>query len=85
MNEQNIPVIVGVGEVVEHLVSPLDGASSAQDLAGKAAQQALEDALSVEALAGEIDVVAATRTFPDSTPMWPMPFGKSNNMPRSIA
>ena len=81
----NAPVIVGVGEVTEHLTESLSEASSAQALAGQAAAAALNDALSVEQLAGEIDVLVATRTFPDSTPMWPQPFGTTNNMPRSIA
>jgi len=83
--ENNTPILVGVAEVVEPLTENLSEASSAQALAGKAAVLALQDALDVERLAPEIDVVAATRTFPDSTPMWPMPFGRSNNMPRSIA
>ena len=81
----NTPVIVGVGEVTEHLTESLSEASSAQALAAQAAAIALNDALSVEQLAGEIDVLVATRTFPDSTPMWPQPFGTTNNMPRSIA
>jgi len=71
----NTPIIIGVGEVVEHLSTPLSKASSAHELAGQAAVAALNDALSVKQLASEIDVVVATRTFPDSTPMWPMPFG----------
>lgn len=83
--DSNIPILVGVAEVVEPLQGDLNQASSAQALAGKAAELALQDALDVERLAPEIDVVAATRTFPDSTPMYAMPFGKSNNMPRSIA
>ena len=91
MTEQHIPVIIGVGEAVEHLTSSLEDASSAQELAALASRRALEDALvfedeaSLHPLAAEIDVVVATRTFPDSAPMWPMPFGSSNNMPRSIA
>lgn len=85
MTNENFPIIVGVGQAVEHVVSPIEAASSAQELAAVAAEQALEDALSVEALASEVDVLVATRTFPDSTPMWPMPFGNTNNMPRSIA
>jgi acetyl-CoA C-acetyltransferase len=83
--DNNTPILVGVAEVVEPLKENLNEASSAQTLAGNAAELALQDALDIERLAPEIDVVAVTRTFPDSTPMWPMPFGKSNNMPRSIA
>lgn len=80
--DNNTPILVGVAEVVEPLKENLNEASSAQTLAGNAAELALQDALDIERLAPEIDVVAVTRTFPDSTPMWPMPFGKSNNMPR---
>ena len=85
MIKQHVPIIIGVGEAVEHLTTPLDGASSAPDLAALAAKRAMEDAVSVNKLATEIDVLVATRTFPDSNPMWPMPFGNTNNMPRSIA
>ncbi|ARN73085.1 enoyl-CoA hydratase-related protein [Oceanicoccus sagamiensis] len=81
----NTPIIIGVGEVTELLTEPLQEASSAHALAGQAAAIALNDALSVEQLASEIDVVVATRTFPDSNAMWPQPFGNTNNMPRSIA
>jgi len=83
--DKNTPILVGVAEVVEPLTENLNEASSAQALAGKAAELALQDALDVDRLAPEIDVVAATRTFPDSIPMYPMPFGRTNNMPRSIA
>ena len=85
MIKQHVPVIIGVGEAVEHLTSPPDGASSAPDLAALAAKRAMDDAVSVNKLATEIDVLVATRTFPDSNPMWPTPFGNTNNMPRSIA
>ena len=83
--DNNTPILVGIAEVVEPLKDDLSQASSAQTLASRAAELALQDALDVDRLAPEIDVVVATRTFPDSTPLWPMPFGKSNNMPRSIA
>ena len=83
--ESNTPILVGVAEVVEPLKDDLTLASSAQALAGSAAELALQDALTVDRLAPEIDVVVASRTFPDSTTRWPMPFGKTNNLPRSIA
>lgn len=85
MIDVSTPVIVGVGEVVEQLSDDLQRLSSAHELAGQAARRALSDALSIEKLAAEIDVVVAIRTFPDSIPMWPMPFGRSSNVPRSIA
>ena len=83
--ESNTPILVGVAEVVEPLKDDLTLASSAQALAGSAAELALQEALTVDRLAPEIDVVVASRTFPDSTTRWPMPFGKTNNLPRSIA
>jgi len=85
MNVDTTPIIVGVGEAVQHLSSDLTKAVSAQQLAGQAAAAALDDALSVDALASHIDVLVATRTFPDTTSSWPSPFGRTNNMPRSIA
>jgi acetyl-CoA C-acetyltransferase len=79
------PILVGVGQVVEAIPEDLNTASSPQDLAAKAAISAMNDALSAHELATEIDVIAAVRTFSDSSPMWPCPFGGTNNMPRSIA
>lgn len=79
------PIIVGVGESVEHLLEDMSQALSAHELAAKAAKAALDDALSSEKLATEVDVIVATRTFPDSNPAYQMPFGRSNNIPRSIA
>lgn len=85
MNKQQIPIIIGVGEVVEHLAADLMKSSSVQSLAAQAALEALKDAGEIKELADNLDVVVAVRTLVDSSPMWPMPFGKSNNMPRSIA
>ena len=42
MTKQHVPVIIGVGEAVEHLTSPPDGASSAPDLAALAAKRAMD-------------------------------------------
>lgn len=83
--KQDIPIIVGVGQSAEPVPDNLERAASAQELAARAARAALVDALSVEGLAAQIDVIACTRTFPDSSPMWPNPFGRSNNFPRSVA
>ena len=85
MNEQQIPIIIGVGEMVEHLATDLMKPSSVHSLAAQAAFKALKDVGEIKELAGNLDVVVAVRTLVDSFPMWSMPFGKSNNMPRSIA
>jgi acetyl-CoA C-acetyltransferase len=84
MVSDNTPIIVGVGQFVELVDSPNYRGLSAVDLAAEAARNALNDALSVEKLAAHIDVVASTRTFNDSSPHLRMPFGASNNFPRSI-
>lgn len=79
------PIIVGVGEASEQIGQPGYEALSPADLAARAAVAALNDALSVSALAGEIDTIAAIRQFENSTPRAVAPFGRSNNFPRSIA
>ncbi|MGJ8686595.1 MAG: hypothetical protein ACSHWQ_03895, partial [Spongiibacteraceae bacterium] len=58
--------------------------SSHADLAGKAAQLALDE-IGGASVAGHIDTVAAVRTFADSVDLWACPFGSSNNFPRSVA
>ncbi len=85
-NKQQIPIIIGVGGgVVEHLAADLMKSSSVQSLAAQAALEALKDAGEIKELADNLDVVVAVRTLVDSSPMWLMPFGKSSNIPRSIA
>lgn len=82
---EDMPVIVGIGEAIEPLTSPLDNPSSPQALIARAAAAALQDALPQADLAPFIDVLIAVRTFADSTAHWPTPFGSSSNLPRSIA
>jgi acetyl-CoA C-acetyltransferase len=79
------PILVGVGEASEKIGEPGYAALSPADLAGRAASAALDDALSVKALAGEIDTIAAIRQFENSTPRAVAPFGRSSNFPRSVA
>lgn len=83
--DDSTPIIVGVGEASEQLGEPGYAALSPADLAGRAAEAALNDALSVRALAESIDTVAAIRQFEISTPRAVAPFGRSNNLPRSVA
>ena len=85
MNQDNFPVLIGVGEITEQLVSPLENASSEYELAAAAAQIALQDASPKGDLAKAIDAIVAIRTFPDSSKNWAAPFGGTNNFPRSIA
>jgi len=80
----NTPIIVGVGQITEAIPTDLNTASSNADLAAQACQLALSDAADAS-LTAHIDVIAATRIFPDSSPLYQAPFGKSNNLPRSVA
>lgn len=81
----NTPVIIGVGEASERIEAPDYRALSPADLAGLAARAALDDALSVEKLAPNVEVIAAIRQFESSAPNAVAPFGRSNNFPRSVA
>lgn len=79
------PIIVGVGQFTERLGAPDFEGLSAYAIATRAAERAMDDALSLDRLRSEIDAIATTRTFEDSTPRRAQPFGKSNNFPHSIA
>jgi acetyl-CoA C-acetyltransferase len=87
MSEQdNTPVIIGVGEASERIDAPDYAALSPVALAARAAEAALADAgASGGGLAGQIDVIAAIRQFEVSRPDAKAPFGASNNFPRSVA
>ncbi|HEY7851383.1 MAG TPA: acetyl-CoA acetyltransferase [Caulobacteraceae bacterium] len=84
MND-NTPVIIGVGEASERIDAKGYQALSPAELAGRAARAALEDALSVEALAPHIDVIATVRQFETSGPKTVAPFGRADNFPRALA
>src|SRR5436305_11535974 len=79
------PIIVGVGQFTERLGAPDFEALAAYDNAARAAQRAMNDALSLDRLRSVVDAIATTRTYEDSTPRRAQPFGKSNNFPPSIA
>ncbi len=79
------PVIIGVGETSERIDAPDYAALSPAELAGRAARAACDDALSAQALAPHIDVIAAIRQFEVSGPNAVAPFGKADNFPRAIA
>jgi acetyl-CoA C-acetyltransferase len=84
MERENLPIIVGIGEICENVPEDIETAHSIVDLAALAAQKACEDALSVSALAGNIDAIAVTRTFSDSILAYGKPFGNVKNLPRAI-
>jgi acetyl-CoA C-acetyltransferase len=78
------PVLVGVGQSSERPGDPGYAALSPIALAVRAAEAALADT-GVDGIAALIDVVVTTRQFENSAPMFPAPFGKSSNFPRSVA
>ncbi|MDR3513145.1 MAG: acetyl-CoA acetyltransferase [Caulobacteraceae bacterium] len=79
------PVIIGVGEASERIDAADYRAMSPADLAGAAARAALDDALSAQALAPHLDVIAAIRQFEVSIPNAVAPFGRADNFPRAVA
>jgi acetyl-CoA C-acetyltransferase len=84
MTHDNTPVIIGVGEASERIDAPGYEALSPADLAGRAAAAALDDALSVAALAPELQLIAAIRQFEVSIPGAVAPFGRADNFPRAV-
>ena len=82
------PVIISAAQFTERLESPSFAALSPADITAKAAQAAIDNALPRPQRAGlvaAIDTLMAVRTFEDSAPVFVSPFGRSNNMPASIA
>lgn len=79
------PVLVGVGQASERLGEDGFEALSAAELAGRAAQAALDDTGATSAdIAAAIDTIAAVRQFEISTPLSVATLGRSTNLPRSI-
>ncbi len=79
------PVIIGVGEASERIDAPDYKALSPADLAGLAAQAALDDAGAAQPLAPQVQVIAAIRQFEVSGPNAKPPFGAADNFPRAVA
>ena len=78
--KDSTPIIVGAGQYVERDYSE----SSPMDIAGKAAQAAIEASTGRD-VAQAIDTVAVVRIFSDSAPLWASKLGRSNNPPQSVA
>jgi acetyl-CoA C-acetyltransferase len=78
-------VIIGVGEASERIDAKDYAALSPVELAARAAQAAIADAAAARPPAAEIEVIAAIRQFEISGPRAVAPFGRSNNLPRSVA
>lgn len=79
------PVLIGVGEASERLGAPDYAALSPADLAAAACRAALEDAGAAQAIAPQIEVLAAIRQFENSGPNAVAPFGRADNFPRAVA
>ncbi len=88
MVRDNTPIIVGVGQFVSRDDPTPENLLSALDIAAFAARRALEDTGAAAAIEPHIDVMSVSRLFEDSTrkvAITSNPFGKSNNVPGSIA
>lgn len=79
------PIIVGVGEASERIDAPDYKALSPVELAAAAARAALDDALSVAAIAPHLDLVAGIPQFEISGEHAVAPFGRADNFPRAVA
>jgi acetyl-CoA C-acetyltransferase len=85
MKKENVPVIIGVGEVCDQVPEDLTTARSAVDLAAGAVALALADTGKKELIKGGIDAIAAVRTFSDSSPRFDNDLENVKNRPRAIA
>lgn len=81
-NSDKTPIIIGVGQSVEQVPDDLALAASHADMAGRAATKALYDA---RIPAAQIDHIACTRIFSDSTPAYACPFGRADKFPLAVA
>jgi acetyl-CoA C-acetyltransferase len=81
--EEDVPVIVGVGQFVERLDSDDYRGLSPVEIATEAARKALDDA-GGKGIEARIGIVGGIRTFEDSTPV-PAPFGKSDKYTLSVS
>ncbi|MEM7408816.1 MAG: acetyl-CoA acetyltransferase [Myxococcota bacterium] len=78
------PVLVGVGQCVDRVGAPAYQGWSAVEMAVEASRAAMADSGAADRIGAEIDWIATTRTFDDSARHLKLPFGRSNNFPRSI-
>lgn len=80
------PVIIGVGQCVDHWRPGSEAAPpSPQSLRALAARRALDDTGAAAAVASLIDRVIVVRTMLDSVPGAPQPFGRCANPPGTLA
>jgi len=87
-SHDSVPVIISAAQFTERVDSQSFEALSPADITAKAACAAIDNAVPGAcgaALVAAIDTLMAVRTFEDSAPVFASPFGRSNNMPASIA
>jgi acetyl-CoA C-acetyltransferase len=80
----NTPILIGAGEFSERLDDADYQGQANIELAAQACREAIADTATDE-IAQHIDVIAAVRTFEDSSAAFAGPFGKAKNFPRAIA
>ncbi len=88
MSKDNTPVIVGVGQFVSRESPTPENMLSALDIAAAAGQAAIADTNATTDISSHIDVMTVSRLFEDSTRKVAIvsnPFGRSDNVPGSIA
>jgi acetyl-CoA C-acetyltransferase len=85
MSADNLPVIIGVGEVCTPVPEDLETAPSIVDLGAMAALKACQDIQSDAFSTHHIDAIVATRLIAEALPGYTHPFGAVRNLPRAIA
>ena len=85
MNQENVPIIIGVGELCEQVPEDLTTVRSAVELAVSAVSLALADTGRKEVIKENIDAIAVVRTFSDSSPRFDNLLENVKNRPRAIA
>ncbi len=84
MNHDNIPVLVGCGQITQRQPDPR-AALAPLPLMAQAARLAADDSGAGAALLQTLDTVAVIRLFADTSPRFACPFGTYTNPPRSLA
>lgn len=86
MVDSNIPVIIGVGQVMRRWSDGIAAnAPSPQSLMADAVKAALADTGQGDGVRAAADLLAVTRIFADSLPGDQHPFGKCASLPRTVA
>ena len=84
MIDDNIPVLVGCGQITQREPDPR-AALAPLPLMAQAARLAADDSGAGAALLQALDTVAVIRLFADTSPRFACPFGRYANPPRTLA